>query len=44
MYYLWDFITEQNENIFLSVGLMIFPNLLKRIKLTPKSVLEICQH
>jgi len=41
---LWDIITKQNYNIFLSVGLMIFPNLIKRIKLTQKPVLEIFQH
>jgi len=44
MYYFSDIITKQNDNIFLSVGLMIFPNLIKRIKLTQKPALEIFQH
>jgi len=44
MFYFWDIITNQNNNVFLSVGLIIFPNFIKRIKLTQKPVLEIFQH
>jgi len=44
MYYFWGIITNQNNNVFLSVGLMIFPNFIKRIKLTQKPALEIFQH
>jgi len=44
MYYFWDTITNQNNNVYLSVGLLIFPNLIKRIKLTQNPVLEIFQH